>query len=738
MRPAAESAAATEDARPSPFAVPSATTSRFALLVVAISLITLTYGPSTVPGMGERPTGDYAGVTCFRNLVNEATRRAGTPVNLFDADTYRLHGSCPEGAAANPAPGLRVLAVYWLVVLAMWWATPLWRLRRRRLRPLPVAEMPELPGYLAELRRVAGVGTRVTFVVDYLDPRISGLAFGRPGRRHILLSGGLLATFVSDRPVFRAVVLHELAHLRNRDVDLGFITIAAWRVFLVLILAPDLFSFLRLPAEARLRPSYGFAATLAGQLVVLAVYLLLAGNAVLRSRELHADARAAQWSGGPDDLARLFAPHAGVRIGRLRHSLGSHPATRDRLLALADTSALLRMGFGESLTMGLAISLVQDIGETVFEGKTAFWVFAVLLATGVGLGIWRMEIAAYVLGDPTRVNRVGLGLGLGLAVGGTVSPTWPASEDLLGRSSIGAILPWCVLLFLGGWLFVRWMAVVARAWMPVAAAARRPALVVVTTLAVAAVLLGIGFVYALPLALIAGQAQALLFPGLPQTSVFFIEAVVVLITAPEALRILTLLTIAVYPLVGTVLARRLPSRPAPSWLTLDPLPPGWRSASQLPGEGGTAIRSGLVVACFALLLAFTGYFVSFLTARDLAVSFIRFYGMETFDMATMALTSVIATARARDSSVLWGIVGASVAGLVVVIGERVLFHTAAGIATVAFGRSAMPVLSSAVRDSPMYLSWMLSVFAEGIELASLVALVTAAVDPRRLRRTPAP
>jgi hypothetical protein len=35
----------------------------------------------------------------------------------------------------------------------------------------------------------------------------------------VALGGGLVTQFYSDRPRFRAVVLHELAHLRNADVD---------------------------------------------------------------------------------------------------------------------------------------------------------------------------------------------------------------------------------------------------------------------------------------------------------------------------------------------------------------------------------------------------------------------------------------------------------------------------------------------------------------------------------------
>jgi len=36
---------------------------------------------------------------------------------------------------------------------------------------------------------------------------------------------------------FRAVVLHELAHVRNRDIDITYATVAIWRIHLVLVSA---------------------------------------------------------------------------------------------------------------------------------------------------------------------------------------------------------------------------------------------------------------------------------------------------------------------------------------------------------------------------------------------------------------------------------------------------------------------------------------------------------------------
>lgn len=78
------------------------------------------------------------------------------------------------------------------------------------------------------------------FVLDILNPAVDGLAFGRAGRRYIMLSRGLADLHDREPALFRAVVLHELAHIRNRDLDLTAFTLGLWRSFVVVILAPGL------------------------------------------------------------------------------------------------------------------------------------------------------------------------------------------------------------------------------------------------------------------------------------------------------------------------------------------------------------------------------------------------------------------------------------------------------------------------------------------------------------------
>jgi len=101
--------------------------------------------------------------------------------------------------------------------------------------------------------------------MEPLNPAKTGLAFGRVRRRYIALSGGLMTQFYTDQPAFRAVLLHELAHLRNGDVDKTYLTLAIWRAFVAGALIPFALSSIRekalriKPGDADTLDSLGFA-----------------------------------------------------------------------------------------------------------------------------------------------------------------------------------------------------------------------------------------------------------------------------------------------------------------------------------------------------------------------------------------------------------------------------------------------------------------------------------------------
>jgi hypothetical protein len=83
----------------------------------------------------------------------------------------------------------------------------------------------------------------MNLLVDLLDGRVTALAFGRVGKRYVLLSRGLIALHHTDPGAFRAIILHELAHLRNRDVDIAYLTLISSWIFSRMVAIPVTLAF---------------------------------------------------------------------------------------------------------------------------------------------------------------------------------------------------------------------------------------------------------------------------------------------------------------------------------------------------------------------------------------------------------------------------------------------------------------------------------------------------------------
>ena len=105
----------------------------------------------------------------------------------------------------------------------------------------------------------------------------------------VLTSSGMVyeAIYFATQPaVFDAIVLHELGHIRNRDIDQTYLAVAIWQAFVVAALLP----MAGLLISGKLSPP----APLIWRAVVLALLVYLLRNSILRSREFGADARVAE------------------------------------------------------------------------------------------------------------------------------------------------------------------------------------------------------------------------------------------------------------------------------------------------------------------------------------------------------------------------------------------------------------------------------------------------------------
>ncbi|MDG4781896.1 M48 family metalloprotease [Micromonospora sp. WMMD961] len=360
--------------------------------------------------------------------------------------------SCVRPALAEPftvvANGLFVLAV---MSVAFYLVHPWWIVRRSRSRRLP----PDLVGGLAddldELRRDMGLTRAPQWWLVPTRGTTSGQAFGLPGRRRIQLDAGLLVLRATDRPAFRAVVAHELAHLRNRDVDLTYLTIAVWRAFLLVVAAPLLLlvvhpGLVSAPTRWAWRADTVVSAPvvsapLLGALLVLGCLVYLLRNSVLRARETYADRVAADVGGGSAAIVERL-PKPRLWLDRW----GTHPVPGDRLHALRNPAAALRpthwdlvaaglpagvMTANLTLVAGPALGVDAFLGAALLGLTVGPWLGALLALT-----VWRAEQAAAQ--EATAARRV---------------PFWLTSGPVLvGSFMVGMLLPPGAVKGTPGWI----------------------------------------------------------------------------------------------------------------------------------------------------------------------------------------------------------------------------------------------------------------------------------------------
>lgn len=454
---------------------------RFTVVAIAVLSSVSTLADTWYRTIPEDPPSP--GTLCYD--VKESIGPGGLPDPVRNPDwmtdlsaALRQHPSC--FVVDNPLPipvGAAAALVLVVICLAGYLIGPVWRVRARGL--VDATLLPGVGAELERLRQVADVRARVRFMVDLTDARVSGVTFGRLGRRHVMLSRGLLSRLHSDPEMCRAVVLHELGHVRNRDLDVSQLTVLLLRAYLSVFVVP----FFLLAAQQIGSASITMTGKISMwiQLGLLAVLIVVNHHGVIRERELLADARAVEW-GSVAGLSRLIETTlwTSPRRGRMARLLALHPDPRRRLEALTGTDGPGWAGpalmFAVGLTVGLTLLPTTLLGADVVQAwgfVPTDWRLPVIAVPGLalmtvpmgflfGLTVWQSVRATPGWAGSGSAVLSGVAWSAGPALAEVlVSQTSPQGASLSLLTS-DTRLGYTMLLFGGGLFLSAWAALTSQ------------------------------------------------------------------------------------------------------------------------------------------------------------------------------------------------------------------------------------------------------------------------------------
>lgn len=449
--------------KPNIFIFPAATTTRFILMIMVV----LT-----------------ASLFIYQFLYFTVTANPLTNSGLVVA-------SLKETAKWGVSGIVGVMAAAFLVYLN--W--PLMIIKQRKLVTLKAEEFPDLFIYLDELTKEMGINTRIKYLCNPLNLSPDGMAFGRPGKYYILLNTGFVAQFYTDRVTFRAKTMHELSHIKNKDIGVTYFTVSVWYAFLSVSILP--FIFLEI-AKGR----SGILWSIAWRIAFLTATIFVLRNSILRTRELYADLTAACYEGVREGLIRLFDTSSdSLKTKWIAKYLSNHPMPQTRVSVLNDNQSMFKTGFWEIFILGLIttmpIPLIEDNFSMWFYG-TVYQLLnsyiAVLIVIPftvfiVGVCVWRRAYLKNINEQSgSGIKRLGIALGLGLAMGEIIQFNSSLGLNDFSMSSegfdFGTFILWTLIIVAFSIFLVRWLYDFGALLLPSAIKYRSPSLVLNFTLLV--------------------------------------------------------------------------------------------------------------------------------------------------------------------------------------------------------------------------------------------------------------
>lgn len=315
--------------RLNPFAFPSETDQRFVLFTSAAVLWVLNWAGL----IGETVTVDVLGGQMTPGL--SLLWKVALPVALF------------------------------LVAVMLYLTHPARMVRHQKLAPFDPAQDASFQRAVEQLTTVAGLSAPPRIMLRP-GKQLDGQAFGLPNGYSVRLDEVMRLALRKAPQEFRAVMLHELAHISNGDIGRTYFAQALWSATLwmaiipflvVLVVFPLVGSRIDLATQRNLTigdlsrlltvslPTFVLLPIQFGIGVFMAYSIR---SSLLRARETEADWRAATWGAeeGLIGMLRRKVARTSIQTGfraRLAGLMGLHPTAQRRLDALLSPGQLFQV-----------------------------------------------------------------------------------------------------------------------------------------------------------------------------------------------------------------------------------------------------------------------------------------------------------------------------------------------------------------------------------------------------------
>ncbi|MGF6540313.1 sel1 repeat family protein [Paraburkholderia youngii] len=493
--------------RLNPLPFPSDTTLRFTLLVTFVLCVSSQFHAQF---WGSFHLADLQAAKVCTGTVAAAMLRvnSGNDVDAIAKMMREVLGPQVLHCASMLRPqawwALRGILLTLAVTALIYVAYPAAKLRANRFVPLDPLYPPGLGAALADLCRTADLSAMPRFVWNPLA-RGHPVTFGRHGAYYVALSGGFISNYFYADPVsFRGIMLHELAHIRNGDVEKTYVTLSGCAAVFVTSLLPALAIVL----SSRL--SLHDAVALAFKTILWGGLVALSGLSVLRVREFYADVRASLWDGTVRSIDRALGRMGETVDGRLRAWVRFHPGNDERRSMLTDTSRLFSIDNATAFGIGFVGGLVVDLANNLIAGfipsalpaqslyligKVLTPALVMILALGaIGICTWRGAYAALLKGRSPSRGLALVGVFFALGYYGTdvlnlVDYSWglfwePGFPNPLAAFQSRSDAMSAIVIMLVCWLMMGWVVRCAAAWLEVVIKSESPRMVLYVTIAV--------------------------------------------------------------------------------------------------------------------------------------------------------------------------------------------------------------------------------------------------------------